>query len=279
MDTQQAQTGAQVREQSKGKRITFRVVSIMAGLFFVAWAIFGLTEVVLMWLPAETLASITGDPSSWFDLHRAHGMAIGIAAWSVVLPALAQWHKPKERVGSMLLLLVHGVAALVIFAFSGGLVESLTEEGVFVVPIVLLAVFHPRARDLLTWPNFDRYMAIGAAAAAVPWAVYVVSNSAQQLANVTGDSHTEAEHWALAAVVGVIMMAAAFIGSSHKDGWRLPAWIAVGGSFLFGLHSLVFPGLASGLSGFWAVAAMIWAVVFAVLIVRRSREGALKVAG
>lgn len=259
-------------EQSRARRTTFRVVSIVVGLWFLALQSIGLTEVVLMWLPAETLASITGDLASSFVEHRSHFMSIGIVAWAVVPAALVQWRKPEKRVGSMLLLLVIAVTASVVYAFSGGLVESLIEEGVFVVlPILLLAFFHPRSRDLLRKPSFSRDMVVAAGVAAVPWMIYVVSNSARQLANLAGDSHAEMEHWSLAALMGITLVAAAIVGASDHDGWRLPACVSVGGSFLFGLHSLVFPGAASALNGFWAVAAMAWAGGFAVLIMRRSR--------
>lgn len=272
MDIQKAHTRIPNGKESRVRRVTFRVISIVVGLWFLAVELFGLTEVVLMWLPADTLASITGEPASGFVAHRSHFMSIGIVAWAIVLCTLAQWRKPEKRVGSMLLLLVFAVAGAVVFAFSGGLAESLVEEGAFfLLPILLLAFFHPRARDLLRKPSFNRAMAVAAGVAAVPWAVYLASNSAQQLANVAGDSHAEMEHWSLAALMAIVLVAAGFIGSSSHDGWHLPAWIAVGGSFLFGVHSLVFPGLASGLHVFWAVAAMTWAVVFAALTVRRVR--------
>lgn len=276
MDTQRTTPDTQLEGQSRGRRVGFRVLTVVVGLWFLLLHVFGLTEVVLMWLPAETISSITGeDPTSAggidFVAHRSHFVAVGITSWAVVLAVVAQWRRPERKVGSMLLLMVIAVAGTIVYAFSGTLVDSALEEGLFlVVPTLLLATLHPRSRDLVNKPGFDQGMALMAGLAAIPWAVYVVSNSARQLSNVVGDAHTEMEHWSTAALMGVVLVSSALIGASDSDGWRLPAWFAVGGTALFGLHSLFFPGGPSALNIVWAVAAVAWSLAFGLLIVRRS---------
>ncbi|BDZ64674.1 hypothetical protein [Agromyces mangrovi Wang et al. 2018] len=265
-------------QQSRPRRITFLVLVILVPLWLLARNVFGLMEVALMWLPPEVIAGVVGeeDPDATpddvaaFEAHRSHYMAIGVMSWAAVLPAFAQWRRPERRVGSMQLLIAIALGSAVVYAFSGTLTEWVVEEGLLVVPIALLAVFHPRARDLLGPTGFDGSMAIGAVVAGVPWAVYAVVNSVRQLTASAGDPHVLPEHWATAALMGITLIAAAVIGASRADGWKLPAWIAVGGTALFAAHSLAFAGAASGLGTVWAVLAIAWAAGFAVLVVRRT---------
>ncbi|GLI27207.1 hypothetical protein ARHIZOSPH14_14490 [Agromyces rhizosphaerae] len=264
-------------QQSRTRRIVFTVLVILVPLWILLRNLFGLTEVALMWLPPEVLGEMLGesDPDAGaddiaaFEAERAHYMAIGVMSWAAVLSAFAQWRRPARRVGSMQLLLAIGLGATVVYGLSGTLSEWLIEEGLLLAPIVLLAVFHPRARDLLRPAGFDVPMAIAALVAAVPWAAYAVVNAVLQLGDATGDPHVEPEHWATNALMGITLAAAAAIGSSRADGTRLPAWIAVGGTLLFAVHSLAFPGAESGLGTVWAVLAIAWAAGFAVLLVRR----------
>lgn len=260
---------------SRARRITYRVIAVVVALWLLLFNVFGLMEVVLMWLPAETVAELVDDPEGDLAdlvIHRSHFMAIGIVSWATMLSVFAQLTKPARRVGSLLLLTVIALGATVVYAFSGTLGEWIFEEGLVLGPVLLLIAVHPASREILRRPSFDAAMAGAAAVAGVPWLAYVVDNSRMQLANVAGDTHAAAEHWATAALMGIAIVAAALIGASDHRGWRLPAWIAAGASVLFGAHALTYPGLASGLSGFWAVTAIGWGVVFAISVIRRSRQ-------
>jgi hypothetical protein len=74
--------------------------------------------------------------------------------------------------------------------------------------------------------------------------------------------------------MAVIIVVAGLIGLTDHAGWRLPASIAAFASIDFGLHSLVFPDVASNASTMWAVAAVAWGCACAVTIVGRSRRPA-----
>lgn len=274
-DAQSAEGPSGSRFTSKTRRITYRVVAVVVALWLLLFNVFGLMEVVLMWLPAETVAELVDDPGTDpADLasHRTHFMAIGIVSWTVVLSVFAQLRKPARRVGSLLLLTTMALGGTVVYAFSGTLGESLLEEGLVLGPVLLLVAVHPASRDMLRRPRFDGAMAVAATIAGVPWLAYVVDNSGMQLADVAGDTHAAAEHWATAALMGIAIVAAALIGASDHRGWRLPAWIAAGASVLFGAHTLAYPGVASGLNAFWSVAAIAWGGLYAALALRRSRE-------
>ncbi len=258
---------------SNRRRIAFRVVATLVALFILAQQIIGLLELVLMWLPGDTLSSMFDDDFSEIAVHRTHFMAVGIVAWGVVLSMLVQLRKPERRVAPMLLLAAVALGATIVFGLSGTLSEWLIEEIAVVIPISLVVFLHPSRHQLFTRPDFDRPLAAMAALATAPWLVYIVDNARTQVTNTAGDPHAEMEHWAIAALMGITLSVAAFLGSSDHTGWRLTGWIAAGGSAIFGVHSLVFPGLASALPAAWAVAAILWGIAYGTMIIRRARGG------
>lgn len=261
-------------EVSSRRRIAFRVVATLVALLILAQQIFGLMELVLMWLPGDTLSSMFGDDLPEVATHRTHFMAVGIVAWGLVLSLLAQLRKPERRVAPMLLAAAMALGGALVFGLSGTLGEWLIEEmALVVIPISLVVFLHPSRHQLFTRPDFDRPLAAMAALATAPWLVYIVDNARTQFTNTAGDPHAEMEHWAIAALMGITLSVAAFLGSSDHTGWRLTGWIAAGGSAIFGVHSLVFPGLASALPAAWAVAAILWGIAYGTMIIRRARAG------
>lgn len=262
-------------EPSKARRVAFRVLAILVSLQFLLFFSFALAELVLMWLPGETLSSMFEDVAEIVS-HRSHFLSVGIVAWTVVPAMLVQLRKPERRVAPMLVLVAAALGGSVVYGLSGTATEWLQEELVLLVPVMLLALLHPRSRDLFRKPQWSGRMLAAASLAAAPWIVYIFENGRRQLLNVAGDPHAEMEHWATAALMAFLLVVSSFLGSSDHAGWRLPAWIAAAGTVIFGVHSLVFPGLASGLSSLWAGAAVLWGVALAILIVTRSREERLR---
>lgn len=256
---------------SRARRIGFRVLAVLTSLLFLLYFGFGLMELVLMWLPDETLSSMLGEDFAEIPAHRSHFMSVGIMAWAAVLAMVVQLRKPERRVAPMLLLVAIALSGAVVYALSGTAGEWLVEEGTILLPVLLLAWLHPRSPDLFRRPAWNRPLAALAAVSAVPWAIFIVDNGRLQLLNAAGDSHAEMEHWATAALMAIVIVVSSLLGSTDYAGWRLPAWIAAVAAVIFGMHSLAFPGLASGLPTLWAVAAVLWGVVFAVGIIRRSR--------
>ena len=118
------------------------------------------------------------------------------------------------------------VGGAVVYGLSGTLGEWLAEEVTLLVPVLLLALLHPRARDLVRCPRTDRTMGALVGVAAVPWLVFAVDQALLQWRNVSGDAHAGLEHWATAALLTVVVLWCGLLGSSDHSGWRLPAWIA-----------------------------------------------------
>lgn len=261
-------------EQSKARRIGFRVVVAVFALWVLALNGFALLEPFFMWLPGETAAEMLGEETWYITLHRTHFVAIGLVAWAVVLSTLVQLRKPERRVAPMFLLIAVAAGATILYGLSGTMSEWLIEEiAMVVLPLSLVALLHPSRDRIFSVPAFDQPLAGLAALAALPWLVYIADNAWTQFVNVSGDPHAEMEHWATAALLGVAIVVGAFLGSSDHDGWRLTGWIAAGASVIFGVHSLVFPGLASGLPMLWAVTAIFWGVAFGAMMVKRQRSG------
>jgi hypothetical protein len=250
--------------------VAFRVMAVLTSLWVLAVVFFGLTEVVLMWLPAGVLRS-TGLPIDDLAAHRTHYLSAGIAAWALLLGVVVQLWRPERRVAPMLHGLAIAVAAAVVYALSGGPGEWLAEDLTLAVPLLVLGLLHPRARQLRRLPGCDRPMAVLAAAGAVPWLFFAVTHAQRQWRNVAGDAHAEVEHWATAALMALTVVACALIGATRHAGWRLTAWIAAVASVCYGLHSLIYPEPASALAAPWAAAAVLWGAGYAALIVRRGR--------
>lgn len=257
------------QKPSRRRRIAFRVWAVLTSLWFLVLFGVGAVELGIMWLPDQILTSMFDEPPN-LPAHRTHFLIVGIISWAFLLATFAQLRKPERRVASMLQLVVMALGGTVVYAFSGTFGQWLSEEWIVLVPVLVLALLHPNAGDLVAKPGFDRNMTRLAGITTIPWLAFIVDNSRLQLINAAGDAHAEMEHWATAALFGIVIVACAVIGSTDHRGWRLPAWIAAGGSVIFGVHSLVFSGRPSGLTTAWAVAAVIWGVAFAATIFRRA---------
>ncbi len=268
-----AAVGADDLTWSKGHRIAFRVFSALMALFVLAYFVFGLLEVVVMWLPGEVLLSTFGEEEypGGLLVHRSHFMAIGLVAWTIVPAVVVQLRRPWRRVAPMLVAVVMGIAGATAYGLAGTLTDWVGEDLILTIPILVLAALHPRMRDLFRRPTFDRDMVRWAVIGAVPWAVYALMQAQLQFRPAPGDIHAGIEHWGTVFMMAVAVIACAMIGASDHDGWRLPAWTAAVVSIVFGVHSLVFPGLASGLPVIAAVGAVAWGIVYAVALVHRSR--------
>ncbi len=208
MDAQGVKTipNNEVQEASRARKIAFRAVAIVVAIFTLTLHIFGLMEVVLMWLPVEIIAAFVGDSASGtsdaelaaeiaeFNSHRSHFMTIGIVSWAVVITVFAQLRRPERRVAQLSLIVAITALGAIVYGLSGTTQEWLIEEvAVVVVPFGLLTLLHPRVRSLFTRPVLDRKMAVVASVAAMPWLVYLFDNVASQALNASTDPHADVD--------------------------------------------------------------------------------------
>jgi hypothetical protein len=255
----------------RGRRIAFRVFAIVVSLSLLVLMVFSLLEAVIMWLSWDTLMSFIDDLPAGDEIHRAHFNIVGIVSWALVTGVVVQLRKPERRTAAMLQAVGIVVAGMAFYGLSGTITEWLTEDVAPVVFVLILAWLHPRARELVKMPRLEPRMAGLVALAAVPWLVFITNQAILQWRNVAGDTHAEMEHWATAALLGIVVLWCGLVGSSDHSGWRLPAWIAGLASIDYGLHSLVFPEAASNASTSWGVAAVIWGFTFLAAAITRSR--------
>lgn len=273
-----AQSGSEPQtsgtEGSKARRVAFRVVAIVTSLWVLALMFFGLTEIVLMWLPGDTLSSVDDalDLGGLDPAHRAHFMSLGVIHWAIVLGVLVQLRRPERREAPMLHVVAIAISLSVTSVLGGSLRGWLLDMVVLVIPLLLLGILHPRARQLVRLPTWDRVMVALATVGVVPWLVFAFTNAQLQWRNFAGDTHAEMDHWSTMAFMALVIIACSFIGATDRSGWRLTAWIAALASINYGLHSLVYPEPASAASAPWAVAALAWGILYATSIIRRSHH-------
>ena len=260
------------RSRSNTRRIAFRTLAWLTSLEVLLLFGIPLLEVGFMWLPDATVVATFDDVGVADLVHRGHFNNIGIVAWALVPAILVQLRRPEERVAAMLQAVGIVLAGTVLYGLSGSLRDWLLEELTLLVPILLLAVLHPRARDLVRRPRLDRTMAALVALAAAPWLAFAASQAQLQWRDAVGDPHAAMEHWATSALMAVLIVLAGLIGSTDHAGWRLPAWVAALASIDHGMHSLAFPDVPSNASTSWAVAAVVWGCAYALAIVLRSRR-------
>ena len=263
---------------SRARHIAFCTLAVLVSLWVLARVVFGLLEVGLMWLPYETLEPILeghADSAAELEAHRSHFMSIGIVAWAIMLAVAAQARRPHRREAQMVWAIVLAVSSTIFHGLSGATGRWLLEQGTLLVPILALALLHPRARNLYRLPTHHRSMLGLAIVAAGPWLVFAVTQAQRQWRNLAGDIHAEPEHWSIVALMAVTIGAAALIGAGDRPGWRLPAWFAAVASIIWAVHSLAFPEAASAATTPWAVGAICWGIAFAATTRNRQRRAAM----
>lgn len=254
---------------SRVKKGLFYGVVGLTSVLLVALFGFGLAFPVLGFLPDETLFSLMDDVDAAALSHRLHELTVGIFSWAVLLGVLVQFRKPERKLAPLLAALAVLVVLSTVEAINGNLV--IADTLILLIPLLAVALLHPRAKDLLRFGRFDRGLAGLTALAAVPWAFFAVSQAQLQQGDVTGDVHAEAGHWGFMAAFALLVLVWGMIGASDRPGWRITGFMAALASALYGLQSLLFPEVASAAPVGLALAATAWGVVYGVVAWRRGR--------
>lgn len=254
--------------RSKGRQVTFRVVSALLLLLFLVLLGLEMPFLILLWLPGDTLTSIVDDIGPADLAHRVHWTALSLMAWSLVIGMAVQLRRPQKNLAPLL----HVFAFFVALILVDVLTVSFDPDLVIVVAVlVLLVFFHPLRGGLLKAPQLDRAMASLTALAVVPWVVFADGQARLQRLNVAGDMHAESDHWGLMTQLAILIILWGLIGSSDYSGWRLTAWITGLVSAVYGIQSLVFSDVASAAPTLWAIAAVAWGMAYLVMTERRAR--------
>jgi hypothetical protein len=254
------------------RRIGFGVLSWLIGLGGLAVFVFALAEIVLMWLPGTSLLSLIDDLAASDLDYRAQFHHLGITVWALAPALIVQVRRPERRVAAMLQALAVAATGVVVMAVCGAL--QLLDVVVLVL-VGLLGWLHPRSGALVSRPRFDRRQLFVVALGALPWLALAGSNvpAAWAAQHAVGVGDTSAQVlWANSALMPVVIVVVALVGSTGHPGRLLPAWTAALAAVDVGLHSLVFPNQAASLPVAGAVAAITWGALFAVASAARSRS-------
>ena len=253
----------------KMRRILFYVLAALLSAFLLVgfWDI--VPGVVLGWLPDSVLSSIHPDFERLFVPHRIHQTAMHAILWGLVLGVGLQLYRPERRVAPLLEALSFMLAFVVIELAVSQPVWGSAVPALF---LLLLALLHPRAQDLLRLPRLDWTMAGLIALAAIPWIVFALSQVEFSRLNLPGDAHDQMEHWNRMAVFAILMIVWGLIGATDLPGWRITAWLVTYSSVVYGLQSLLFSSQASAAPAGWAFAAVVWGSAYLIMAERRARS-------
>jgi len=247
--------------------LAFKGLVILFTLFLLASLNLVFLMIVVSWLPDATYLAIIDDLETADLVHRVHDSVLSIFAWSVLIGTVVQLRQPQKRVAPFLMALAVPVAFTIVELATG--TYTITGTGPTLVPLVLIALLHPRVRELIDIRRLHGVMAGMTAAAAAVWVPFAYRQARIQRLAIPGDPHTEMEHWNRMAVFALVVIVWALIGSSDRPGWRLTAWIAGLSSMWYGLQSLLFP-TASAATLPWAVAAIGWGIAYIFVAERRA---------
>lgn len=219
--------------------------------------------VVIDWLPDDALLAVREGPPE-VPVHRLHSTALSVLVWSMIIGIGVQLHRPRRKVAAMLMALAVPPAIALGEVLTTGTYVAMGTAPFFAV-LLLIAVLHPAARQLVRIRRMDPIMSGLTAVAAVPCITFAVGQ--RELGRLHGGV---VDHWTFVAALSILVVFWGLIGASDRPGWKLPAWAAALTVVIVGLKSLLFPEMLSRAPLPWAVAALIWAGCY--LIAGRLRE-------
>jgi hypothetical protein len=210
--------------------------------------------------------------------HRIHDLTFGFLFIPAMVGILAQFRRPLGNVAGQVMALIPTLSLLLVLAITAlaGNTRVLQPPWVIVGAAALIAVgLHPAGRDFFgsfRVTHANQVMVALVLVAAVPLLLFAAANIGLQGSAV--DEHAAAGHYGFMAAFSFTVIGLGLLASLRPEGWRLTAWVGGILPTLLGSVSLIYP-VSSSLSLPWALAAIVWGVVF-VAVAERSRatEGA-----
>ena len=207
--------------------------------------------------------------------HRVHDMTYGLLITTTVVGLLAQLRRPSKNVAGMVMALVSFVALVLAAVLSGEfeIVVQRTPFRLIAAVTAVAALLHPAGRHFLrsfSLRRLNRTMLALVGVAAVPLVAFASTNI--RLQATVRDDHFFQGHYAFMAAFGFTVIGVGVLASLRPDGWRLTAWITGVLPAVVGASSLLYPDATSSLDVGWALAAIVWGVVF-VAVAELARNG------
>lgn len=255
------------RRMTRFRRLALPAVVVVTLLALLALLGPILLIAVAFWVPIPTLGSIF--PEDELRLHLIHGVGLSIALWTVLVGVGLQLRRPERWLSPLWVAAIFiGVSAFV--AALAGVFEP-----IFWVPFLVLVglalILHPTPTASLSLVN--RPAGLLAAMGTAPLVVYGYNQLILQFGGVAGDPHVGGAHYSSMAMLALIILIGAWLGSTDVPGRRVSGLIAGGSATLFGLASLVNPDQVSSWTPQWSIAAVVWGTAFLVIGSRSGGEG------
>jgi hypothetical protein len=145
--------------------------------------------------------------------------------------------------------------------------------GFWAAVIAAIAALHPARKQLLTRPGKpDPILAVVAALALVPAAIYAAQMAANHRAGLPGDDTNGFQHWTVQAALPIALVGLVALSALQTDGWRVPAITAAIGAATLGLFAIVDKGSAGDLATGWGAGALEWGIVVLLATARAHRR-------
>lgn len=236
----------------------FRILAVVTAVVTLVGVLPTLIGIVVIWIPGDLAKNLyAGD----IAVHRFHASVISLGTWILFAAILTQLRRPQDRIATLILAL----AALVIF-LPFDLLASRFEPLELLVLSLLIALFwlHP-ARATRTWrPVHVRALTV-VAVGAIPWTIYALSQLHDQLAGPATNRHVELGHYGFMTAATLIILVAAFLGTTSLPGRRTAMSLAGVGAATFGTLAVLLPDYVSSPGRIAGVGALAWAILIATL--------------
>lgn len=236
---------------SRGRRVAATVL----GFVFAAGALGGLFGVGLV--------------IGWFDqdaggIHRVHDLGFGVLfgiLLTVALVAIAL--RPGRWPSAFAQILALAAGSLI----SGAVSENAAYLSIGAVVLVVAAILWllvPIRTGEAARGRFSAPIAAVAILGAIPLVWFALTAARLQRTGPAGDPHVQMNHWATMAAMAFALVLCGLLAAGRLRGWRITAWSAGLGSFVYGVASMVFHDFAGtglpypGSEGLW------WGLVAAV---------------
>ena len=209
---------------------------------------------------------VTADLVPGDETHRLHSLALGVIAWGMLVGIVLQAHRPERKISALLASFAVPIAIAVSEMMVGTYIVVGTAP--FLVLILMVLVLHPSASNILHLPGWNLPMLGLAAAAALPWIVYVahIREAAYHVA-----AGFEVDHLTFTSALALLALLWGIIGASKGAGWQYAAGASMVATASIGLQSILFPDVLSGVSLPWAASALIWCVAYGGAVILRIR--------
>ncbi len=209
------------------------------------------------------------------ESHRVHDLTYGLLITTTVVGLLAQLRRPSRNVAGMVMAMVSFIALVLAAVLLGEfeIVVRRTPFRLIAAVTAVAALLHPAGRHFFRsfrLRGLNRMMLALVGVAAVPLLAFASTNI--RLQGTVRDDHFFQGHYAFMAAFGFTVIGVGVLASLRAEGWRLTAWIAGILPAVVGASSLLYPNATSSLDVGWALAAIVWGVVF-VAVAELTRSG------